>query len=58
MTGSYKLVLDTESSVFNIVTFGIGVAWATEGGKGRSLDLAGDVGGDSSNVALGFNFEF
>ena len=58
MTSNYKLVLDTKGSAFNIVTFGIGIGWSSEAGKSRSVDLGADVGGDSYNFALGFNYEF
>jgi long-subunit fatty acid transport protein len=57
-TGAYKLVLDTDDEAFNIFTFGLGIAWTTEGGKGRSFDVAADVGGDAVNVALGYTHEF
>jgi long-subunit fatty acid transport protein len=57
-TGRFKLVLDTKGSHFDIFTFGLGVSWITEGKKVRSIDLAGDVGGDSYNVALGYTHEF
>jgi long-subunit fatty acid transport protein len=58
---NYKLVLDTKgdrSSPFNIVTFGFGLSWTNEAGKIRSVDFAGDAGGDSVNFAVGFTFEF
>jgi hypothetical protein len=58
MTANYKLLVDTEGEAFNIVTFGFGISWTSEDGKLRSVDVAADVGGDSSNVALGFNYEF
>jgi hypothetical protein len=58
MTSNYKLVLDTKGSVFNIATFGVGVSWSSDQGKLRSVDIAGDVGADSYNFALGFNYEF
>ena len=57
-TGAFKLVLDTDDEAFNIFTFGLGIAWSTEGGKGRSFDIAADVGGDAVNVALGYTHEF
>jgi long-subunit fatty acid transport protein len=57
-TGTYKLVLDTKDSVFTIITFGVGVSWSTEAGKTRSVDFAVDTGGDSFNVAVGYNHEF
>jgi long-subunit fatty acid transport protein len=56
--GAYKLVLDTKGEVFNIFTFGLGISWASAAGKVRSIDLAGDVGGDSPNVAVGLTYEF
>ncbi len=58
MTGAFRLVLDTDDEVFNIFTYGIGLSWTTEAGKTRALDLAGDVGGDAINLAMGFTFEF
>jgi len=57
-TGTYKLVLDTDDDTFQIFTFGLGVSWTTEAGKARSIDWAVDVGGDSTNVAVGYNHEF
>jgi len=57
-TGRFKLVLDTKGDRFNIATFGLGFSWITEAKKLRSIDLAGDVGGDSYNVALGYTHEF
>ena len=57
-TGTFKLVLDTDDSVFTIFTFGVGVSWTTEAGKTRSIDFAVDTGGDNTNVALGYNHEF
>lgn len=58
MTSNFKLVLDTKAADFNIVTFGIGLAWQSDGGKTRSVDVGADVGGDAYNIALGFNYEF
>jgi hypothetical protein len=58
MTSNFQLVLDTKASTFNIATFGLGVGWASEAGKSRSVDIGADVGGDSYNFALGFNYEF
>jgi long-subunit fatty acid transport protein len=58
VTGQYKLVLDTKGDVFNIVTFGVGLSWTNEQGRVRSVDIAGDAGGDASNVALSFTYEF
>lgn len=58
MTGAYKLVLDTKGESFTIVTLGVGLFWTTEAGKGRSVDLAVDVGGDTENIAVGYNHEF
>ena len=57
-TGTFKLVLDTDDDTFTIFTFGLGVSWSTEAGKTRSIDWAVDVGGDSINVAVGYNHEF
>jgi len=58
MTGKYRLVLDTKADVFDLFTFGIGIGWASGTGKTRSLDLAGELGGDSYNAAAGITFEF
>jgi hypothetical protein len=57
-TADFKLVLDTKDDKFNIVTFGAGISWQTKEGKVRSFDLAGEVGGDSFNVAMGYTHEF
>jgi len=57
-TAGFKLVLDTQDSDFNIVTFGVGLSWTTESRKVRSLDIAGDAGGDALNVAMGYTHEF
>ncbi|HXX92103.1 MAG TPA: hypothetical protein VEN81_00625, partial [Planctomycetota bacterium] len=57
-TSNFKLVLDTKAANFNIVTFGIGLAWQSDAGKTRSVDIGADAGGDAYNVALGFNYEF
>jgi long-subunit fatty acid transport protein len=57
-TGGFKLVLDTKASSFNIATFGIGVSWTTESHKVRSIDIAGEFGGDAVNVAMGYTHEF
>ncbi len=58
VTGQYKLVLDTDDEKFNIITYGVGLQWTTEAGKLRSIDLAGDLGGDSINFAMGYTHEF
>jgi hypothetical protein len=58
MTGPFRLVLDTKGGEFNIFTYGIGVSWTSEGGKVRSVDFAGDVGGDAVNFAMGLTLEF
>jgi long-subunit fatty acid transport protein len=57
-TGGFKLVLDTKHSDFNICTFGAGISWTTESRKVRTIDIAGDVGGDAFNVAVGYTHEF
>jgi hypothetical protein len=57
-TGGFKLVLDTKGEAFNLATFGAGVSWATADGKLRSIDIAGDVGGDAVNVSIGYTHEF
>ncbi len=58
MTGAFKLVLDTDDDVFYIFTFGLGISWSTEGGMVRTIDIAGDFGGDSFNAAFGYTHEF
>jgi long-subunit fatty acid transport protein len=57
-TGGFKLVLDTKGNKFNIVTFGAGISWTTKENKVRSFDIAGEAGGDSYNVAVGYTHEF
>jgi long-subunit fatty acid transport protein len=57
-TGGFKLVLDTEGEEFDLVTFGMGLAWFTEANKVRTIDVAGEVGGDAFNVAVGYTQEF
>ena len=57
-TAGFRLVLDTKGSEFDIVTFGLGLSWTTEANKVRSFDIAGDVGGDAFNVAVGYTHEF
>ena len=58
MTADYRLVLDTKAGSFNLITFGIGVGWTSDTGKVRSVDVAGEAGGDSYNWAIGASFEF
>ena len=58
MTGPFRLVLDTKADAFILVTYGIGVSWSTEAGKVRSVDFAGDAGGDAINFAIGLTMEF
>jgi hypothetical protein len=58
MTGAFRLVLDTKSANFNIFTYGLGISWTTESGKIRSIDVAGDAGGDALNFAVGLTLEF
>jgi len=58
MTGPFKLVLDTKGEAFNSFTFGAGLAWTTEAGQLRSIDVAADVGGDAPNAAVGLTMEF
>jgi long-subunit fatty acid transport protein len=58
MADNYQLLLDTKAGNFNLVTFGTGLSWTSGEGKIRSIDVAGDVGGDTFNVAFGFNYEF
>jgi len=57
-TGGFKLVLETKSENFNIVTFGAGISWTTKENKVRSFDLAAEVGGDSWTAAVGYTHEF
>ncbi len=58
VTGQYKLVMDTKGDVFNIFTYGVGLSWTSKEGKLRSVDVAGDAGGDSVNFAVGYTHEF
>ena len=58
MTGSFRLVLDTKGEAFDLVTYGAGISWTTEAGKVRSVDIAGDAGGDAINFAIGLTMEF
>jgi long-subunit fatty acid transport protein len=58
MTGPFRLVLDTKAQAFNLVTYGAGISWTTESGKVRSVDIAGDAGGDAVNMAIGLTLEF
>ena len=58
VTGMYKLVFDTKGEVFNMFTYGVGISWTTKEGKLRSVDVAGDAGGDSVNFAVGYTHEF
>jgi long-subunit fatty acid transport protein len=58
MTGPFRLVLDTKAQAFNIFTYGVGLSWSTEAGKVRSVDFAGDAGGDAINFAIGLTMEF
>ena len=57
-TGRFKLVLDTDDDEFRLVTYGLGLSWLSDLGKVRSVDLAGDAGGDAVTVALGYTHEF
>jgi hypothetical protein len=58
MTGPFELVLDTKASTFNMATYGVGLSWTTDTGRVRSVDLAGDAGGDAVNFAIGLTMEF
>ena len=58
MTGAFRLVLDTKGEVFHLATYGVGISWISEGNKVRSVDIAGDAGGDAVNFALGLTLEF
>jgi hypothetical protein len=58
MTGPFRLVLDTKAQAFNLVTYGAGISWTTDAGKVRSVDFAGDAGGDAVNFAVGLTLEF
>ncbi len=58
MTGPFRLVLDTKGGSFDMVTYGVGLSWITEGGKVRSIVVAGDAGGDAINMAVGLTLEF
>jgi long-subunit fatty acid transport protein len=58
MTGAFRLVLDTKGEAFDLITYGAGISWTTEAGKVRSVDIAGDAGGDAINFAIGLTMEF
>jgi hypothetical protein len=58
VTGDYRLVLDTEGDSFHIFSFGFGLSVSNKEGRLRAVDVAVDVGGDSSNVAVGYTHEF
>lgn len=58
MTGEFRLVLDTKTANFNLFTYGLGLSWTTDAGKIRSIDIAGDAGGDALNFAVGLTLEF
>lgn len=53
-----RMIIDTDDDVFTIVSFGLGIGWASDAGKARSLDLAYDTGGDAPGFAMGFSLEF
>jgi long-subunit fatty acid transport protein len=57
MTSTYKLVLETKDSAFNIGTAGIGISITDERGRVWVIDVGVDFGGDSFNMALGFTYE-
>ena len=57
-TGKYRLVLDTEGDSFHIFSFGFGLSVSNREGRLRTVDVAVDVGGDSSNIAVGYTHEF
>ncbi len=57
-TAGFKLVLDTEGEEFDLLTFGVGFTWLTDANKVRTIDVAGEVGGDAFNVAVGYTQEF
>lgn len=58
MTGPFELVLDTKANTFNLATYGVGLSWTSDTGKVRSVDVAGDAGGDAVNFAIGLTIEF
>jgi long-subunit fatty acid transport protein len=57
MTSTYKLVLETDDSTFNIGTAGLGVSVTDEKGRVWVVDVGIDFGGDAFNMALGFTIE-
>jgi long-subunit fatty acid transport protein len=57
MTGSYLLMLETKSGTFNIGTVGLGISFTDDRGRLWAVDLGGDFGGDSFNVAIGLTYE-
>ena len=57
MTSTYKLVLETDDSSFNIGTAGFGISTTDANGRVWVVDIGIDFGGDSFNMALGFTVE-
>lgn len=56
--GFSPLVIESRDDKFNILTLGFGLAWTTESGKSRTVDIGADYGGDAPGFAMGFTMEF
>lgn len=52
------LFISNRSDSFLVASFGIGIQWANEGGKVRTVDLAYDTGNDAPGFAMGYSMEF
>jgi long-subunit fatty acid transport protein len=53
-----RMIIDTHDDEFVIWSGGLGVGWASESGKARSIDLAFDHSSDATGLAIGFSLEF
>jgi hypothetical protein len=56
--GNQQLFIDTRNGKFTLFSFGFGLSWGYKEGTQDTLDLAGEVGGDSSGFALSYTFQF
>ena len=56
--GTSILDINTKDDRFLIGTFGLGLGWMTEARKGRSFDVAFDIGGYAPGFAASFTMEF
>jgi hypothetical protein len=51
------LFISQKDGEFLIASFGCGFGWMNKEGKARTLDLAGDIGGDAPSFAMSFTME-